>query len=96
MILGGTNNTADGSGDLTGLSRAELHERMLAAEIAARQAKADYYELCAEAKRRKSPSIHQHRNEALWLADLTPHGQRRRRRNAQPRLAHVHHASRTR
>ncbi|MEZ5378814.1 MAG: DUF222 domain-containing protein [Acidimicrobiales bacterium] len=69
MILGGTNNTADGSGDLSGLSRAELHERMLAAETAARQAKADYYELCAEAKRRKGPSIHQHRNEALWLAD---------------------------
>ena len=55
--------------DATGLSKAELHERILATEAAARLAKADLYELCAEAKRRKGPSFDQYRNESLWLAD---------------------------
>ncbi len=38
------------------------------AKEVARQAKADLYQLCAEAKKRQAPSIDRYRNEALWLA----------------------------
>ncbi len=55
--------------DPTDLSKTQLHELILESEHRARQAKADYYQLCAEAKRRKGPSADQYRNETLWLAD---------------------------
>ncbi len=83
MILGETPNRASASTgstepallldlasiDLSTLSKSELQDLILQGEELNRRTRADLYELCAEAERRRVPSIARHRNDALWLAD---------------------------
>ncbi|MEZ5229851.1 MAG: DUF222 domain-containing protein [Acidimicrobiales bacterium] len=71
MFLGGSNGAGDATPDEPTPSGPEpsLHDRILDAEAAVRQARATYWKLLAEAAEHAGPSVSQHRNEALWLAD---------------------------